>query len=109
MSSIRRRGLSSDGLHGAWFVAGNVVRDLAALNKREMLAWDVWGIMREWGLNQPIPEAVSARLDTVAALIAPSPPDWDMVRETYDGDDALRVPPVVSSQGKQVAVDVGVR
>ena len=38
-----RCGLSSDGLHGAWFVARNVVRDLAALNKHEMLAWDVWG------------------------------------------------------------------
>ena len=60
-------GLSSDGLHGAWFVAGNVVRDLAALNKHEMLAWEVWGIMHEWGGDRPIPEAVSACLDTVAA------------------------------------------
>ena len=83
-----------------------MIRDLAALNKHEMLAWDVWGIMREWGRDQRIPEAASARLDTVAALTAPSPPDWDRVRETYEGDDALRVPPVVTSQGKQVAVDV---
>jgi hypothetical protein len=28
-----------------WFVAGNLVRDVAALNNREMLPWDVWGAM----------------------------------------------------------------
>src|SRR5262245_23266617 len=33
-------GVSSEGIQGTWFVASNVVRDLAALNKREMLAWD---------------------------------------------------------------------
>jgi len=32
--------------HGLWFVAGNVVRDIAALNNHEMLPWDVWGAMR---------------------------------------------------------------
>jgi hypothetical protein len=33
-------------MHGLWFIAGNVIRDLAALNNREMLPWDVWGAMR---------------------------------------------------------------
>jgi hypothetical protein len=30
---------------GSWFVRHNVVRDLAALNKVEMLPWDAWGVM----------------------------------------------------------------
>ena len=30
-------------MHGLWFIAGNVIRDVAALNNREMLPWDVWG------------------------------------------------------------------
>src|SRR5262249_2981221 len=30
---------------GLWFVQANVVRDLAALNKMELLPWDVWGPM----------------------------------------------------------------
>jgi len=34
-------------MHGLWFIAGNIVRDLAALNNREMLPWDVWGIMAQ--------------------------------------------------------------
>jgi hypothetical protein len=34
-------------MHGLWFIAGNIVRDVAALNNREMLPWDVWGAMRQ--------------------------------------------------------------
>jgi hypothetical protein len=30
---------------GLWWIAGNLVRDLAALNNMEMLPWDVWGAM----------------------------------------------------------------
>jgi hypothetical protein len=33
-------------MNGLWFIAGNIVRDIAALNNREMLPWDVWGSMR---------------------------------------------------------------
>jgi hypothetical protein len=33
------------GLRGLWFVAGNLIRDVAALNNMEMLPWDVWGVM----------------------------------------------------------------
>ena len=33
-------------MHGLWFIAGNLVRDIAALNNREMLPWDFWGAMR---------------------------------------------------------------
>jgi hypothetical protein len=32
-------------MHGLWLIAGNVIRDLAALNNHEMLPWDVWGAM----------------------------------------------------------------
>ena len=32
-------------MHGLWFIAGNVIRDVAALNNHEMLPWDVWGDM----------------------------------------------------------------
>src|SRR5262249_47800661 len=40
-------GVSTVGITGAWFIAGSVVRDLAALNKREMMPWDYWGIARK--------------------------------------------------------------
>ncbi len=50
--SLCRGGRSDPGafgildMRGLWFIAGNLVRDVAALNNREMLPWDVWGAMR---------------------------------------------------------------
>ena len=32
-------------MHGLWFIAGNLIRDVTALNNREMLPWDIWGAM----------------------------------------------------------------
>jgi Transglutaminase-like superfamily len=32
-------------MYGLWFIAGNVIRDVASLNNHEMLPWDVWGAM----------------------------------------------------------------
>ncbi|MFZ5782327.1 MAG: transglutaminase-like domain-containing protein [Pseudomonadota bacterium] len=32
-------------MYGLWFIADNVIRDIAALNNHEMLPWDVWGAM----------------------------------------------------------------
>lgn len=37
-------GVSTINIQGMWFVRANVVRDLACLNKMEMLPWDYWGI-----------------------------------------------------------------
>ena len=34
-------------MHGLWFIAGNLARDVAALNNHEMLPWDIWGAMRQ--------------------------------------------------------------
>lgn len=52
---------------GLWFVRGNVVRDLAALNKMELLPWDGWGMLEELG-NDEWPDEVVSWLDRAAAL-----------------------------------------
>lgn len=102
-------GVWSIRIAGEWFVAGSVVRDLAALNKREMLPWDYWGISRDLRPGAPVSEAAAARIDAVAALIAEPEPDWRALREAYDGDAAFRVPPVVMSfpRGRPTEVAVG--
>jgi hypothetical protein len=43
-------------MHGLWLIAGNVIRDVAALNNHEMLPWDVWGAMtrNDAGLDLPL-------------------------------------------------------
>ena len=42
-------------MHGLWFIASNVIRDVAALNSHEMLPWDVWGGMpqRDAEIDRP--------------------------------------------------------
>jgi len=81
------------GLLGSWFIAGNVARDLASLNRMEMLPWDVWGLMpaNDAGLD----EKKRALLDRIAALTAAGDDALPEVREIYESDDRLRVPPVV--------------
>ena len=72
---------------GLWFVQANVVRELAALNKMELLPWDVWGAMT----FQEEPDAAAASVtDMVAGVIAGG--DVDAVRTLYEGSDDLRVP-----------------
>jgi hypothetical protein len=99
-------GVSTAGITGAWFVAGSVVRDLAALNKREMQPWDYWGISRDMRPGISLSEATAARIDALATLIADPDPDWKTIRETYDRDEAFRVPPVVMSFPKGVPTEV---
>lgn len=41
-----RFGFADD--RGAHLIAGSVLRDLAALNKNEMLPWDYWGLLDDW-------------------------------------------------------------
>lgn len=74
-------------MHGCWFIAGNVVRDVAALNNREMLPWDVWGAM-----PQPGEAPDSARFDEWAALTLDPDAHFDALRRLYESD---AVPPVV--------------
>ena len=75
---------------GRWFVQGNVVRDLAALNKEEMLPWDDWGVMGP----SPPPEPVVTQLTDRAAAVAAAG-SWAEVVDLYAAEDQLRVPPVV--------------
>lgn len=47
-------------MYGLWFIADNVIRDVAALNNHEMLPWDVWGAMS--GRHSDIDQALIDRL-----------------------------------------------
>ena len=75
---------------GMSFIGGNVVLDLACLNKVELLPWDVWGISQQWGPHDPIPDHAAAVLDDVAKLV--NTDDVEGIRDRYENDDDLRVP-----------------
>ena len=78
---------------GDWFVRGNVIRDLASLNKMELLPWDGWGYM----LDRAAGPSVDDVTDTVAAITVGTDLDVDRLRTTYDSDPNLRVPRTVTS------------
>ncbi len=87
-------GLShTPGLLGLWFIAGDIVRDLASLNRMEMLPWDVWGIMP--GPDDPLNDEQLAFFDKIAALTLAPDSSFAELRRIYESVDRLRVPPVV--------------
>lgn len=53
-------------MSGMWLIAGNLLRDLAALNNVEMLPWDDWGVMP--GPGDEISEDQLQSLDELARL-----------------------------------------
>jgi hypothetical protein len=77
-------------MHGLWFIASNVIRDVAALNAREMLPWDVWGAMALSDAGVP-----TGLIDRLAALTEAPDDSFDELRAVYKGDESLRVPPTV--------------
>ena len=88
---------------GRGFIEGNIARDLAALNKVEMLPWDGWGVLAREGP----PQGGDRYIDEVAALTLSG--DHAAVRHRYETDDGLRVPPRVmafATPAGPVEVDV---
>ena len=99
-AEAERFGLSFvPGLRGAWFIAGNVVRDLAALNRMEMLPWDVWGLM-QMGDDGLLDGDKGALLDRAAAATLAGDGALTEIRALYE-DDRLRVPPTVFNALRQ--------
>ncbi|HVN02257.1 MAG TPA: transglutaminase domain-containing protein [Caulobacteraceae bacterium] len=77
-------------LRGLWFVAGNVVRDMAALNKVELLPWDVWGLAPQ--NDDALDQAGLALLDEAAALGRAPDADFERLQALYRASPALEVP-----------------
>jgi hypothetical protein len=98
-------GISFIDLRGVWFIAGSLMRDVAALNKAEMLPWDVWGA-------QPSSDASLGRGERVffdrLAVLARSPDAaFDDLRKLYEGDERVRVPQFVFNAVRQRHEAVG--
>ncbi|MGK3990242.1 transglutaminase domain-containing protein [Sorangium sp. So ce136] len=80
-------------MRGLWFIAGNVVRDLAALNHMEMLPWDDWGAIV--GPDEPLRDDQLALFDRLAAVTRSPDASFAELRSLYEGDERLRVPQTV--------------
>ena len=75
-------------MHGLGFVRGNLVRDVASLNKMELLPWDCWGVILSEQLDNSDDLSM---LDEVAALTAGDVPNFEAMRSLYESDPRLHV------------------
>jgi hypothetical protein len=76
-------------MHGLWFIAGNVIRDVAALNNHEMLPWDIWGAMARNDAELDLPF-----FDRLAELSRAPDEHLDELRAVYE-DKRIAVPGTV--------------
>jgi len=88
-----RYGVYGTGNWGPGEIRGNAIRDLAALNKVEMLPWDEWGRMDASYKGQTGAD-YDELLDTIADVCASDDPS--AVADLYASDE-LRVPPELIS------------
>jgi len=95
-------GLLSIGESGMWFVVGDFIRDIAAVNKAELLPWDNWGLMAQ----EADEDRFSMKADEVLALLSTNDVaaldqladatenevDLAVVQSAYQKDERFRVP-----------------
>lgn len=82
-------GLASIDEHGAHWIAGNLRLDLAALNKIEMLPWDVWG--EHWEQSEQPTAAQLDLFDAVAELTVDPDATFADLLTRYESDARLRM------------------
>jgi hypothetical protein len=82
-------------MHGLWFVRGDFVRDVASLNKVELLPWDSWGLCES--PDEMVSEDDLHLLDHLAELTSGDVPDFEQVRVLYQEDGRLTVPATIHS------------
>ncbi len=82
---------------GLGYIGSQVARDLAALNKRELLCWDTWGLGHTAFAGIAPNEA--ALLDRTAerTLAAADNATFPQLRALYETEPLLRVPAIIHS------------
>jgi hypothetical protein len=82
-------------MKGIDFVKGDFIRDVASLNKVELLPWDCWDMILVDTAALP-PDDLSM-LDRLADLTDSDVPDFEAVRQLYESDPRLHVGESITS------------
>jgi hypothetical protein len=93
-----RYGLTMLDEAGPWWIAGNLMRDAAALANIELLPWDVWGAMPK--PEDTIDDELAACFDELAELTHEPDARFDELMERVRADERLRVPAAVHNAAR---------
>jgi len=86
-------GIVKGNLRGLWFIAANLIHDVATLNKMELLRWDAWGGMP--GPGHALSEDQLSFFDRPAAITREPDQSFEELCRLYESDDRVRVPATV--------------
>ncbi|MFN2150914.1 MAG: transglutaminase-like domain-containing protein [Anaerolineales bacterium] len=79
--------------HGWWFIWGNVIRELLAFNKIELLPWDYLPNCMTHQLEDPLPETTElAWYDGIAALTLAGDAAFPELRAIFEADPRFQLP-----------------
>jgi hypothetical protein len=93
-------------MFGLWFIRGNLVRDVAARAKRELLPWDGWGLMTKYDADSDADELTM--LDHAAVLTLAGDERLDELLTLQATEPGMRLPrKIVSYNLGGAAVDLG--
>ena len=92
-------GLSLIKESGMWWIAGNLMRDAAALGNLELLPWDCWGAMP--APNAEIGPDELVLFDRLAGYTRIADGAFDLLQQLCASDDRLTVPPAVLNAQRQ--------
>jgi len=82
-------GITGD-LWGLWFIRDNMLRDLLALNKIEVLPWDHWGMISN-KRDDPTPAELTL-LDYIAEMTQVGDVAFTEIRKLYEQAPSLHLP-----------------
>jgi hypothetical protein len=97
-------GIIRGNMRGLWFIATDLIHDLAVLNKVEMLPWDSWGACPK--PNESIQGEALELFEHIAALTRTPDISFADLRQFYEEDDRVRVPRKVFNAVLQRVEDV---
>lgn len=77
-------------LGGSWHIAGNLVREIAILNKIETMSWDIWGAQPN--REEKIDDDSLIFFDNLAAFSLEPDKSYNELRRIFTEDERLTIP-----------------
>jgi hypothetical protein len=88
----KKFGIFEGNLRGLWFIGGNIIKDVASLNKKEMLQWDAWEGMPK--PNDPMKDKKTLQFfDELAILLSDPEGSFNDIKKAWaNKQENIKIP-----------------